>query len=133
MKKVSILYSALILGLSILLAACSSTQQAVSQNDRDTDPYQDKRVIEINNPLTLEDFLLRAPGVFVRGNQVSIRGGGPPLFIIDNVPVGHNYLSAKAAVNPLDIVSVEVLSGPDTAIYGRQGGNGVIIIRTTTF
>lgn len=121
------------MGLAVLLSACNTTQNTISDNGQEESPYEGKRVRVIQNPLTLEDFLVRAPGVVVRGNQVSIRGAGPPLFIIDNVPIGNSYLSAVQAVNPLDIESVEVISGPESNIYGRRGVNGVIIIRTKAF
>lgn len=119
------------LALMVLLTACGTPQSTVSNNS-ERDEYEGKRVRVIQNPRTLADFLMQAPGVYIRGNEVSIRGGGPPLFIIDGVPVGNGYASAASAINPQDIESVEVVSGPDTAIYGRRGMNGVIIIRTRT-
>lgn len=128
MKYIKSITALLVLALSI--TACG-TSQGVVGNDRDKDPYEGKRVYVMQQtPLSLADFLVRAPGVSVRGNSVSIRGAGPPLFIIDNIPIGNSYLSAQQAINPLDIESVEVVSGPETAFYGRRGANGVIIIHT---
>lgn len=123
--------STLTLALMVLLSACGTTYDTASDNN-EQDPYDGKRVVEIQNPLTLADFLMRAPGVLVQNGEVSIRGGGPPLFILDGVPMGNGYASAASAINPLDIESVEVVSGPETAFYGRRGMNGVIIIKTKT-
>ena len=82
----------------------------------------------------LDDWLVRAPGVFVRGagpNAVVTLRGAYPLYVIDNVPLGFSYADANAMVAPQDIASVEVLNGPEaTALYGRLGGNGAIVVRT---
>lgn len=120
-------------GLTLLLSGCATTQNTNSTIGQEKDPYDGKRVRVIDNPLSLEDFLVRAPGVVVNGATVSIRGGGPPLFIVDDIPLGNSYAGAVNAVNPQDIASVEVISGPDAAIYGRRGANGVIVIRTKTY
>ncbi|MBX3239990.1 MAG: TonB-dependent receptor plug domain-containing protein [Chitinophagaceae bacterium] len=48
-----------------------------------------------------------------------------PLFVIDGVPAG------KESVNPDDIESITVLKGENAiSRYGREGGNGVIEIKT---
>lgn len=134
MNYSKIFLSTLSLIAVLLLSACATTYEAPDHTvTQDDERYEGKTVRVVDNPLRLEDFLVRAPGVAVQGSRVSIRGGGPPLFVIDGVPIGHSYLSAQNAVNPIDIVSVEILSGPDAAIYGRRGGNGVIIISTRSF
>ena len=85
--------------------------------------------------------------------NVSIRGGGTPLYVIDGVPL-FNYRSADPAIvsfgsavetgfnggvdrdplssmNPSDIESVDVLKDASaTAIYGAAASNGVILITT---
>lgn len=133
MKNIKSIISFLALALVVLLSACGTTYDTASdRNPDERDEYRGKRVTEIQNPQSLADFLLRAPGVAIVNGEVSIRGGGPPLFIIDGVPVGNGYYSASSAINPLDIQSVEIVSGPDTAIYGRRGINGVVVIRTKT-
>ncbi|MCB0631740.1 MAG: TonB-dependent receptor plug domain-containing protein [Saprospiraceae bacterium] len=134
MKHSKIFFPILSLILVMVFSACATTYDASDRTaTQEEEMYRDKMVRTVDNPLSLEDFLVRAPGVSVQGNRVSIRGGGPPLFIIDGVPIGNSYLGAKEAVNPIDIASVEVISGPEAAIYGRRGGNGVIIIRTRSF
>jgi TonB-dependent SusC/RagA subfamily outer membrane receptor len=71
----------------------------------------------------------RVPGVNITGNRVIIRGintfygSTDPLFLLDGVPID---ASAVPSLNPLDIAIIEVLKGPEAAIYGSRGANGVI-------
>ncbi|WP_159451797.1 SusC/RagA family TonB-linked outer membrane protein [Sphingobacterium psychroaquaticum] len=76
----------------------------------------------------------------VRGNN-SINGNVAPLYVVDGVflsttlPVtggGGNLLSNPLAdINPADIESVTILKDANaTAIYGSQGANGVVLIKT---
>ncbi|MHA4846722.1 SusC/RagA family TonB-linked outer membrane protein [Flavitalea antarctica] len=84
-----------------------------------------------------------APQVRVRGAN-TVLGGNEPLYVIDGVPLYNSTLqnnndfntgtqpsNALAAINPNDIVSMEVLKDASaTAIYGARGANGVVIITT---
>ncbi|MGV3530640.1 MAG: SusC/RagA family TonB-linked outer membrane protein [Flavisolibacter sp.] len=83
--------------------------------------------------------------VVIRGVK-SLTGNNQALFVIDGVPVdntnaksgsqatgrgGYDYGSAASDINPDDIASITVLKGAAaTALYGSQGGNGVILITT---
>jgi TonB-dependent SusC/RagA subfamily outer membrane receptor len=91
----------------------------------------------------IEDLLMdRFPGVIVaRTNDggISIRihgtgslmGSSEPLYVIDEVPMQLDNGAALRAINPLDIVFIEVVKDPvGTALYGVRGANGVIIIKT---
>ncbi len=75
----------------------------------------------------------RIPGVMVTGNKVIIRGintfygNTDPLFLVDGIPVDADY---AMSMNPFDVERIEVLKGPETAIYGSRGANGVIAIYT---
>jgi TonB-dependent SusC/RagA subfamily outer membrane receptor len=91
--------------------------------------------------ISLADYLKRVPGVQVMqsasGVQVTVRGANSlagnlePLFVVDGVNVGFGYEKAEPLVPVADIASVQVLkSGQETASYGMQGTNGVIVIRT---
>lgn len=88
--------------------------------------------------------------------NVSIRGGSAPLFVIDGFPIpkidenirqtskndfdlktGFKKRNTKApdiisTFNVSDIERIEMLKGPSAAIYGVNGGNGVILIYTKT-
>lgn len=126
-----------ILTLSLLFAAgCSSTSNSVSKSGDD-----DGRVSnEKDYYRSLADYLTKVPGVNVSGSgdnaYVTIRGissfnsGNTPLYVVDGQAVGNNYSQANRMVNPQDIDYVRVLKGPDAAIYGVRGANGVIVIVT---
>ena len=77
------------------------------------------------------------PGVIVTGNSISIRGGGDPLIVIDDMPYmtmgdqGESVRDILNMININDIGQIDVLKDiSKTAIYGLQGGNGVIAIYT---
>jgi TonB-dependent SusC/RagA subfamily outer membrane receptor len=113
------------------LSACATSQSASDKAQATASNH-----IEISQPLRLSDFLIRVPGVYVdelgTSTRVLVRGR-VPLFVVDGVRVGFSYQQVEHLVNVNDIASVEVLKGPgDTAMYGRQGANGVIVIRTKT-
>jgi len=65
-------------------------------------------------------------GMNIRIRGVSSNAGSNPLFIVDGIKTGDiNYL------DPSDIASMEVLKdAASSAIYGSEGGNGVVIITT---
>ncbi|HNX56074.1 MAG TPA: SusC/RagA family TonB-linked outer membrane protein [Prolixibacteraceae bacterium] len=72
------------------------------------------------------------------GTNVSMKG--QPLYVIDGIPVGTQNVSNKDGVdfgniisqlNPEDIESITVLKGGSAgALYGKDGGNGVVMITT---
>ena len=88
-----------------------------------------------------------ASSIRIRGAS-SINGDNEPLYIIDGIPMngsgtsiagfdwaggsnGQNKVSPLAAINPSDIVSMDVLKDASAcAIYGAAGANGVVIITT---
>lgn len=72
----------------------------------------------------------RVLGVVFRGGvPYSTRGNsGPMQIILDGVYVDKDFLSS---ISQYDIGSIEILrSGANLAIYGSNGGNGVMIINT---
>lgn len=82
--------------------------------------------------MTVLDILAgRVAGVRVIGSgmnaQVSIRNGGRPLFLLDGIQVDQDAITA---INVNDVESIDVLKGVGSAIYGSQGGNGVISVLT---
>lgn len=75
-----------------------------------------------------------ASTVRVRGTS-SLTGNNDPLYVIDGMPIGtgmqSNGANPLAAINPADIVSMEVLKDASaTAIYGSRAANGVIMVTT---
>lgn len=69
----------------------------------------------------------REAGVSVSGAgqnwKVSIRGGGTPLILIDDMPVPIETLSS---ISVRDIESYTIWKGPNASIFGSRGINGVI-------
>lgn len=93
--------------------------------------------------------LLSVPGISIRNGYVVLLGGSmtkdttassvEPLVVMDGVPVtipDERNLGSSPLLNflntlpPSHIDFIEVLSGASGAIYGLQGGNGVILINT---
>jgi TonB-dependent SusC/RagA subfamily outer membrane receptor len=75
----------------------------------------------------------RVPGVSVVGNKITIRGVNSfylptdPLYLLDGVPVESGTVGS---LSPLDLSVIEILKGPEAAIYGSRGANGVIAFYT---
>jgi TonB-dependent SusC/RagA subfamily outer membrane receptor len=75
----------------------------------------------------------KVPGVTVTGNKIIIRGvntfylSTDPLYLLDGVPVDAN---AVGSLPPIDVAVIEILKGPEAAIYGSRGANGVIAFYT---
>ena len=86
--------------------------------------------------------------ISIRGAS-SLSGTNEPLYIVDGIPIsgdgsgaavgfdwagggaGQNVASPLSAINPNDIVSIEVLKDASaTAIYGSRASNGVILVTT---
>ncbi|MEP7108699.1 MAG: SusC/RagA family TonB-linked outer membrane protein [Ferruginibacter sp.] len=72
------------------------------------------------------------------GRDVSLKG--QPLYVIDGIPVGTQTVTQKdnvdfgnilSQLNPEDIDNITILKGGSAgALYGKEGGNGVIMITT---
>lgn len=123
--------------LSLLFAGCGSVSNTVAdENGRPEGSITDDK----DYYRSLADYLRQVPGVSVRGSgdnaYVTIRGissfssGNSPLFVVDGQAVGNSYSQANRLLDPRYIDYVRVLKGPDAAIYGVRGANGVIEIAT---
>jgi len=127
----------LLLSLIILVFACAPSQQMSGPVGASN------QIAPTTSNLSLADYLKRIPGVqvtqagntgeamvLVRGNN-TMGGQREPLFVINGVNVGYGYNNAAPLVDVNDISSVQVLkAGNETASYGLQGSNGVIVIKT---
>lgn len=85
--------------------------------------------------------------IILRG-AVSMDGDNQPLFVVDGLPISNrtlaqsalysngpnrdnDYTNRAADINPEDIESVTILTGPEAAaLYGTDGASGVILITT---
>lgn len=135
-----------------LLFSCSAPRQGAPSKDLEThetgygkvskrnatssiSTVERDKNMEMGN-LSLIDMLRRVPGVEIQGgNSILIRGASSltlsnePLFVVDGVTVGNGYNSVSS-INPNDVDRISVLKGPSAGIYGAQGANGVIVIKT---
>ena len=69
------------------------------------------------------------PGAF--DTNISIRGFGTPLYIIDGVQMPLDRGADEfQRLNPYDIESISFLKDASAAIFGRNGSNGAIIVTT---
>jgi hypothetical protein len=81
----------------------------------------------------------KVAGLTVTGEQISIRGGGTPLFLIDGIelsdfpPGSGNVMKEIRALRMNEIDKIEILkSGGNLAAFGSKGADGVIAIYRTT-
>jgi TonB-dependent SusC/RagA subfamily outer membrane receptor len=74
----------------------------------------------------------KVAGVNISGEQISIRGGGTPLFLLDGMEVDESMFNAMVVHIPMkDIDKIEVLKGgANLALFGSKGANGVIAVYT---
>ncbi|UMB62004.1 TonB-dependent receptor plug domain-containing protein [Lutibacter sp. A80] len=98
----------------------SATPQTTVKRDNNTFEY--KNIFEM--------IRAKIPGVRVQSdNTILIRGTSSinastsPLFVVDGSPV-----SSITNISPQFVENISVLKGPETAIYGVRGSNGVILI-----
>ncbi len=54
----------------------------------------------------------------------------PPLYILNGMRVQAGSAGEMPNVSPREIETIKVLKGADTALYGLDGANGVIVITT---
>ncbi|GGK89392.1 MG2 domain-containing protein [Rufibacter glacialis] len=68
----------------------------------------------------------RVAGLQVTNGQISMRGGGSPLFLLDGSPVDASFIQS---INTNQVEAIEILKpGASSAMYGSRGGNGVVAI-----
>ena len=130
-----------------LITGCGSTSRYTAESDTLDIGYgvqdKDKATTAVSNlkvkkhdAQTYSDMYAylrgRVPGVQVTSdNRIIIRGIGTnsdatdPLILVDGVE-----MSDLSGINPADVKSVDVIKDGSSAIYGMQGANGVIIIKT---
>jgi TonB-dependent SusC/RagA subfamily outer membrane receptor len=76
------------------------------------------------------------------GGRLTIRGGiqnlsgdlsdVEPLLIVNGVNThAGSVVDYLNSIPPTHIESIEVLTGPEAALYGSRGGNGAIVVKTT--
>ncbi|MFH5883032.1 TonB-dependent receptor plug domain-containing protein [Halalkalibaculum sp. DA3122] len=131
----------LLVVIALILAGCATSGQGgVRSNiDENTNESNSVKVVQ-NNSDSLTDYLRRIVGVKVIGDgpnaRITIRekssfnSDTTPLFVINGIRAGKDFSDVYSLLNPADIVEIEVVKGADTALYGMDGANGVIVIST---
>ena len=136
-----------LIALTALLAGCGDSNRAFQDNDQVEVGYgsqsKQKMTTAVSNLKVkktesqtysdMYDYLRgRVAGVTVTSDKrILIRGIGTnsdstdPLILVDGVQV-----TDLSTLNPADVQSVDVIKDGSSAIYGMQGANGVIIIKT---
>jgi hypothetical protein len=93
---------------------------------------------EIKNQSYRDIFALlrgRVPGLDIYGTEIVMRGRNSltsettPLFLLNGVPVNQEAIEN---VPVLEVDFIDVLKGSKAAIFGSEGGNGVIAVYTLT-
>ena len=88
------------------------------------------------------DAVKMLPGVIMMGGRLTIRGGiqnlsgnlsdVEPLLIVNGVNTrAESVIDYLNSIPPSNIEYIEVFTGPDGAMYGSRGGNGVIVVKTS--
>ena len=133
--------------LAALITGCGSTSRYTAESDTLDIGYgvqdKDKATTAVSNlkvkkhdAQTYSDMYAylrgRVPGVQVTSdNRIIIRGIGTnsdatdPLILVDGVET-----TDLSGIDPSFVESVDVIKDGSSAIYGMQGANGVIIIKT---
>ena len=94
-----------------------------SPNASITEEQIDKMVLT-----NIRSLLMRLPGVMITGGNISIRGMGTPLLIVDDLPTDIAYIDM---INPDDVAQIDVLKdAATTSVFGIRGANGVIALFT---
>lgn len=118
----------------LLLMSCASSYQSTDSNVSSNDTTN-----QLN--YNLSDYLRKNTNLMIQGTHPNvaitirglstIRGDNRPMFNVDGVNVGRDYARVDQLLNPNEIKSVRILSGlSQLAVYGEDGTNGIIMIKT---
>ena len=87
--------------------------------------------------ISVFDLLRRTPGVAVRGSPpeqsatirgpISINASSTPLYLVDGIRVDEQFINW---INPQEVLFIDVIRGPQAAIFGVNGAAGAIAIYT---
>ena len=105
-------------------------KRGIYNNPSNTLDFEDVKTVPVYHPLLAlrGRFAGVQVGTKLGGIYISIRGQGTPMFLVDGMPMsaadGIPYIPFS------DIDFVDVLKGPEAAIYGIRARNGVIAVYT---
>ncbi|MEM7373047.1 MAG: TonB-dependent receptor plug domain-containing protein [Bacteroidota bacterium] len=132
--------SLLLLSCFLLLCHCHSSNQ-VARNSQQTRSHDPNVIIPDNTQASVnswENLFRKVASVEVQGSypnlSLRIRGANSihmttePLYVLEGIPLGHDFSSLARATTPSDVKSIRVVKGPDAALYGARGSNGVVVV-----
>ena len=136
---------ALYLGVALgILCSCGAAVQTADRQKKEVNiGYGTQRADQVTSAVSTVEVTDKIPynniyemiagkcaGVVVEGKSVTIRGkssillSSEPLYVVDGV-----VTTDVSHINPRDVKDITVLKDASScAIYGSQGGNGVIVI-----
>jgi len=128
------------------MALDSSTLYKSDEYEEVEDLNVESSIDEHNNTTdimydSLEDRLRKIGSLTLTGYgdnlEVTIRGLSSatlavgPIYIVDGINMGRSYRRVNSGLDPNQIKSIKVLKSlSQTSVYGEDGNNGVIIIKT---
>ncbi len=138
MKKILVFQLMLIIIAGTSCKVNNSTSSATGVN---SNTGSSSTVNVTNSAMTLFQYLKGVPGIVISGSEsnpliyvrqpTGLNSNNHPLFVINGQEAGKDYASVVSMVNVNDIKSITVLKDvASTSVYGMEGADGVILIRT---
>lgn len=127
MKRLK-LGSTLALVLILIVGGCASSG-STSESSMDTQQMTLREHLERNSQVTVTGRYANTR-VSIRGEGSLSNPGQQPLFVVDGQKWGRSFYDVASKFTRGQIESVKVLVGAGANMYGSEGGNGVIVIKT---
>ena len=87
-------------------------------------------MIEKRNYLDMRTLLSQIPGLTFNGDQMSVRGGGPPLIILDQTPYESEFFSILD-LNVADVAELFLVKEASAGImFGPRAASGALVVNT---
>ena len=130
-----------IVAVVAVLAGCASGRPSRPEPAQKETVTSEDLATHPNEPIEIA-LQRKVPGAIVTrtadgGIALQIRGvtsfegrATPPLYIVDDSPFTPGPGGALSGIDPHEIDSIKVLKGASAGIYGIDGANGVIVIKT---
>jgi TonB-dependent SusC/RagA subfamily outer membrane receptor len=97
--------------------SAATSSRVITADDIEKMHYRDMKAL-----------LLQISGIMITGDQISVRGGGPPLVVIDDAPDENFDLMSMEVSDIADIFLIKDASAG--AMFGTGASNGALIITT---
>lgn len=121
----------LLLLILMLGISCQTTKTGGNTDLRDDLEEKNRGNFSLLNQIRQQPGIILRNGVPVllkANNSLAPENTGEPLYVLNGQILGNSIRLADEAINNFMVKEIKVLSGPDAAIYGSRGGQGVIEI-----